>query len=43
MTLSDIEFLFTVFIITMVVLLPLVSKLKSDFKKFTDEPDDKSK
>lgn len=43
MTLSDIEFLFTVFIITMVLLLPLVSKLKSDFKKFTDEHDDKSK
>lgn len=43
MTLSDIEFLFTVFIITIVLLLPLVSKLKSDFKKFTDKHDDKSK
>lgn len=43
MTLSDIEFLFTVFIITIVLLLPLISKLKSDFKKFKDKYDDKSK
>lgn len=43
MTFSDIEFLFTIFIITMVLLLPLVLKLESDFKKFKDKHDDKSK
>lgn len=43
MTLSDSEFLFTVFIITIVLLLPLVLKLESDFKKFRDKYDDKSK
>lgn len=43
MTFSDIEFLFTVFIITIVVLLLLVLKLESDFKKFRDKHDDKSK
>lgn len=43
MTFSDIEFLFTIFIITIVLLLSLVSKPESDFKKFTDEHDDKSK
>ena len=43
MTLSDIEFLFTVFIITVVFLLSLVSKLKSNFRKFRDKHDNKSK
>ena len=43
MTFRDIEFLFTIFIITMVLLLPLVLKLESDFKKFKDKHDDKSK
>lgn len=43
MTLSDIEFLFTVFIITVVFLLSLVYELKSNFRKFRDKHDDKSK
>lgn len=43
MTFSDIEFLFTIFIITIVLLLPLVLKLESAFKKFKDKYDDKSK
>ena len=43
MILSDIEFLFTVFIITMAVLLPLGYKLKSDLQKIIDKHDDKSK
>ena len=43
MTFKDIEFLFTIFIIIMVLLFPLVLKLESDFKKFKDKYDDKSK
>lgn len=43
MTFKDIEFLFTIFIIIMILLLPLISKLESNFKKFKGKYDDKSK